>query len=270
MTNFRIFMRGLRRTQRSQIPSLMIPATAPLPVMIRPGVAALATVPLSNAPCPPIPSLHGTSVQAASNFAVAANFPIEDRHIVSRLGEDMLIAIVADGHGGWQCADFVKSQLVGAVAAELEHGVSYDDPQLIGAALSRAFERIDRDFLGRIRPAFQLGFGPVSSVGACTLAAVVTRTHIIVANAGDCRAVLGRSITAQQVAEARQCGDGSEDRDATELVGGGSSAWVSAQALSDDHNCSVPREQAQLRIAHPGESDVFVEKRGGACYVKGR
>ena len=38
----------------------------------------------------------------------------------------------------------------------------------------------------------QVGFGEVAHVGCCAIAAVVTPTAIVVANAGDCRAVLGR------------------------------------------------------------------------------
>ena len=41
----------------------------------------------------------------------------------------------------------------------------------------------------------QLGFGEVGHVGCCALAATVSRTHVVVANAGDCRAVIGRVMS---------------------------------------------------------------------------
>ena len=237
-------------------------------VLLFPSIAAAPRTPLqSTSRILSLPSLENTFIQAASTYEIAANDPCEDRHAVARLGDDKLLAIVADGHGGWQCAQFVQTHLGPAITSELRHTTNPDDPHQIGAALSRAFERVDRDFIGRIRPAFQLGFGNVSSVGACALAAVVTRSHIIVANAGDCRAVLGRSMTAKQAAEARQSFDGAGG-DAVALVGGVS--WVEATPLSEDHNSRQPREQAQLRIGHPGEDDVIVEKSSGSCYVKGR
>lgn len=41
----------------------------------------------------------------------------------------------------------------------------------------------------------QIGFGEVARVGCCAVAAIVTPQHVIVANAGDCRAVFGRATS---------------------------------------------------------------------------
>jgi serine/threonine protein phosphatase PrpC len=129
-----------------------------------------------------------------------------------------LLATVLDGHGGWQVADFARRTLLSAIETELENcpvasnsntnndsSSSNTSNQLVeeedkfvnsswhlGSALARAFARIDRSFLSAVKPAFELGFGSVAHVGACALAAAVTRDSIVIANAGDCRAVLGR------------------------------------------------------------------------------
>lgn len=126
-----------------------------------------------------------------------------------------LLAAVLDGHGGWQVADYARRTLLSTVETELEscphissasnnsrseneNNTLDDDDKFVsaswhvGAALARAFARIDRSFLSAVRPAFELGFGSVAHVGACALTAAVTRGSVVVANAGDCRAVLGR------------------------------------------------------------------------------
>lgn len=129
-----------------------------------------------------------------------------------------LLAAVLDGHGGWQVADFARRSLLSAIETELENcpssslttsGKDNDNDNSnnldedggskfaatswhVGSALARAFARIDRSFLSAVKPAFELGFGSVAHVGACALAAAVTRDSIVIANAGDCRAVLGR------------------------------------------------------------------------------
>jgi len=128
-----------------------------------------------------------------------------------------ILACVMDGHGGWQAAEYARRQLLDAVERELElggaaaaaaaataatatqgggedagAGASGSESALVGAALARAFARVDRGFLAGVRPAFELGFGDVAHVGCCAIAAAVLPSAVVVANAGDCRAVLGR------------------------------------------------------------------------------
>jgi hypothetical protein len=43
-----------------------------------------------------------------------------------------------------------------------------------------------------------------------------------------------------------------------------------AEALSEDHNAKMPKEQEMLRAAHPKEEDIIKCKNPNACYVKGR
>lgn len=261
----RMFSR-LRRVVRPLAPlAVAVQSTHLDPHMVHAFSSAKAN--LSNLP------LEGTYVQTTSAFSIAANDPLEDRFSLAKLREDKVLAAVMDGHGGWQCANFVQNNLYEAVAAELTHSTNADDPHEVGAALTRAFERVDRDFLGRIRPAFQIGFGRVSNVGACAIAAIVTHSHIIVANAGDCRAVFGRTVAARESSLANATGsdsDSTTNSNAVAVFGGSAGAWIETTALSYDHNSRLPREQAHLRIAHPDEPDLVVEKGSGACYVKGR
>jgi pyruvate dehydrogenase phosphatase len=200
------------------------------------------------------PTIAGSFALSASACSYPANNPSEDRYFFHRHG-DLVLAGLADGHGGFQCSMFLQQALPAAFSAELEHATTPTDVHQIAPALVRAFERVDRDFIGRLRPAFHLGFGSLGSVGACAIAAVITPTHVIVANAGDCRAVLGHVRAIKQI-----------ERESSAVT-------VEAVALSEDHNCRMPREQAQLRIAHPAEADVFVLKPGSfgrTFYIKGR
>ena len=66
----------------------------------------------------------------------------------------------------------------------------------------------------------------------------------IIANAGDCRAVLGtKSDKGDKYFTTR---------------------------ITMDHNCREPLEAYKLRKAHPNESNIIVCKNSHACYVKGR
>lgn len=67
--------------------------------------------------------------------------------------------------------------------------------------------------------------------GACALTAVVRKRDVFVANTGDCRVVLGRSL--------------------------GQGKWK-ALPLSVDQNAQNPEEVERLRAAHPGEDGTLI------------
>jgi serine/threonine protein phosphatase PrpC len=71
-------------------------------------------------------------------------------------GERMMVAAVLDGHGGWQASEYAQTHLPATIIKELAHNSNNDDPQQLAAAMGRAFERVDRDFLARIKPAFEV------------------------------------------------------------------------------------------------------------------
>jgi pyruvate dehydrogenase phosphatase len=170
-------------------------------------------------------------------------------------GCGMLVAAVMDGHGGWQVSEHARRTLPDAIVRELDHAASPRDPQQV----ARAYQRVDRAFVDAVRGAYALGFGDVARVGACAISAVVTPDFVVVANAGDCRAVLGRVWRGP-------AGDGGGGGGG----GGGGEVFVTATPLSHDHNARMPREATKLAVAHPGEADIVVCRSPTACYVKGR
>mmetsp|Transcript_30053 Transcript_30053/g.39546 ORF Transcript_30053/g.39546 Transcript_30053/m.39546 type:complete len:453 (-) Transcript_30053:509-1867(-) len=171
-----------------------------------------------------------------------ANEPNEDRFVLSKMKTGEVCAGVFDGHGGWQAAEYAQNRLVACLMLELGNMNTKADPSYqIEQALKRAFGRVEREFIYLIKQAFEAGVGAVSRIGSCALLAYIDCGRVFVANAGDCRAVVGK-----------RKGDG----------------WESV-ALSSDHNVREPNEQLKLRRWHPAEENVFVCKRPGVCYVKG-
>lgn len=124
----------------------------------------------------------------------------------------------------------------------------------VKGALTQAFLRVEREYLYQVKAAFELGFGAVARTGACAIMALVRDNRLFVANAGDCRAVLGRRRPSRRVGGWSAGGSGDPE----------------AVALSNDHNAKEQAEQAKLKKLHPFEGDVFTCKRPASCYVKGR
>ncbi|ETV71602.1 hypothetical protein H257_13064 [Aphanomyces astaci] len=170
----------------------------------------------------------------------AANDPNEDRYVV-QVDSDAVFASVLDGHGGWQVAEYVNKHLVNDTAALLRD-VASNDPTYIASLLSSAFVATDDAMRTLLLPAFQLGFGEVNRVGACSMLAYAKEDTLVVANAGDVRAVLA-SIDA--------------------------SGGLVATPLSTDHNAKHASEQARLVADHPNESNLVMCQSREACYVKG-
>lgn len=182
-----------------------------------------------------------------------ANGPIEDRHDVRESPRGDFFASVYDGHGGWQAAEFARKRLNISAQTELNNSLA-KTPEQVKGALTHAFLRVEREYLYRVKTAFELGFGAVAKTGSCALMALIRDDRLFVANAGDCRAVLGR-------------------RRKSSLGGWGSSGGegvMEAVALSNDHNAREKTEQDKLRRLHPSEEDIVKCKRSNACYVKGR
>lgn len=137
-------------------------------------------------------SQSGSSGDGSNRFGSSEKASAVKSSGSSRLASGALLTAVFDGHGGWQAAEYARRNLLARVAQELEGmPADVDDPTALGAALARSFTAVDKSFLDAVKPAFGLGFGDLAHVGACALAAIITPRHIVVANAGDCRAVLG-------------------------------------------------------------------------------
>ncbi|ETW01546.1 hypothetical protein H310_06201 [Aphanomyces invadans] len=178
-------------------------------------------------------------VQSYSAASYKANNPIEDRFVV-HAKDGVVYAAVLDGHGGWQVSQYAHDHLIKNAQAELNklHAKSTANVQ---AALQQAFLRTDLDIREIVRPAFNMGFHQVNRVGACSQLAYLKDDMLVVANAGDCRAVLG-SVESDSLV---------------------------AIPMSNDHNAKLPVEMARLSQAHPNEPNIVVCKHPESCYVKG-
>lgn len=179
-----------------------------------------------------------------------ANNPIEDRLVINEDNKNGLkIGCVFDGHGGWQVSHFVSTQIVQRIDDMMKKCEgSCDDERFYDLELVRLFDDIEKDYKDMVAPSFRLGYGNVAKVGSCATVALVRGKKLIVANAGDCRAVLG-SINNPQ-----------NSKDVS----------IFGTRITRDHNCRELPEMLALQFAHPNEEDVVICKNSHACYVKGR
>lgn len=170
---------------------------------------------------------------------VGSNMPCEDRHHVRQLGPGLLSAAIVDGHGGWQVAEWISDELLPEVerrlATKRKRSIktvncsgSIPSPKRVMVALEAAFAECDKKLLQQVDDAGAAlgGFSSALRQGACALCTVVSPTHLLFANAGDCRACVIR------------------DRKAV--------------FVHSIHNANQPLEQKRLRDAHPGEADTVV------------
>ncbi|GAB0492374.1 hypothetical protein MMPV_003636 [Pyropia vietnamensis] len=122
---------------------------------------------------------------------------MEDRHVLLTPAVDRpyLLAAVLDGHGGDGCADYVATRLDAAVATgggvvRAAGGAGTDAPP--GARLGAALAALDARFRAT---------HPADPSGATVVAALLTPpASLAVANVGDSRAVLYRSVAAAAAA----------------------------------------------------------------------
>ncbi|RHY54484.1 hypothetical protein DYB34_012767, partial [Aphanomyces astaci] len=107
-----------------------------------------------------------------------------DRYVV-QVDSDAVFASVLDGHGGWQVAEYVNQHLIDN-AATLLHDAAFNNPPASNdpthSLLSNAFVDTDDALRALLLPAFQLGFGLVNRVGACTMLAYAKGDTLVVAN----------------------------------------------------------------------------------------
>jgi len=170
---------------------------------------------------------------------IGSNMPCEDRYHIRQLGPGWLSAAILDGHGGWQMAEWISDELLPEVERQLTPKTnkpgktvncsgSVPSPKTVMAALEAAFANCDQRLLQQVDNAAAAlgGFSKALRQGACALCTVVSPTHLLFANAGDCRACVIRD---------------------------GKPVFVHSV-----HNANQPVEQQRLRDAHPGETDTVV------------
>lgn len=177
---------------------------------------------------------HQTECARFSSSTYPANDPSEDRHLMKNTPE-WAVSAVFDGHGGWQVSDIVSKTLVDNILSSLKN-VDEKNEMAIDRRITRAFESMEYDIIDRVRPAFNLGFGEVAKVGSCVLLAFKKNDRLIVANCGDCRAILGTSIEQPTADPAAKKGA----KAAEPAV-----KYVSTR-INRDHNARVALEQLRL------------------------
>ncbi|TYJ24936.1 hypothetical protein E1A91_A07G013600v1 [Gossypium mustelinum] len=109
---------------------------------------------------------------------------------------------VYDGHGGCQVANYCRERMHLALAEEIEKAKSciregnirHDWQELWKKAFSNCFIKVDAEIGGVCNGVNDTDNKPIApeTVGSTAVVAVVSPTHIIVANSGDSRAVLYR------------------------------------------------------------------------------
>lgn len=191
---------------------------------------------------------------------------IEDRHEIREIVGGDIFCGVFDGHGGWQVAEYASVHLSKNLEIELANMGHRTESEQVIKALVRAFERTDRGVIHKVHHAFEIGLGHVAKVGACALAVLIKGHHLYVANAGDCRAVIGK----RSPPPTEKAAGGKRGKKASPVSGTGRGGDYHAVALSEDHNAKLPKEASALAQAHPGEPDIVKCKHANACYVKGR
>jgi pyruvate dehydrogenase phosphatase len=186
-----------------------------------------------------------------SGATYPANNPIEDRYIANSTIGSWKVAAVFDGHGGWNVSEYAQENLLHFVTQHLPADDESPNDNDMDAAIVKGFLDCDKSLEERILPSYKLGFGSVASVGSCVLMAMVKNKQLVVANCGDCRAVLG-SVVKHNAFE----------------------SYAYATRLTRDHNARVALEAINMQVAHPDEplSGLIKckENNPDACYVKGR
>uniref|UniRef100_A0A3Q2NQR5 Putative pyruvate dehydrogenase phosphatase isoenzyme 2 n=1 Tax=Fundulus heteroclitus TaxID=8078 RepID=A0A3Q2NQR5_FUNHE len=188
-----------------------------------------------------VPEFDGRALSAVRKFdsnQLPANTPNEDRRSAATcLQSKGMLFGVFDGHGGWACAQAVSERLLYYVAVammpkqtleELEKCMEHGRP--VPPILQ--WYKHHADFNYRESASLYINHLRVAFAGCTACVAHVGTDGIHVANAGDCRAVLGV-----------QNDDGS---------------W-SAVPLSKDHNSQNHAELERIRAQHPpSERDTVV------------
>lgn len=131
----------------------------------------------------------------------------------SEVGNLALVAVF-DGHAGRECAEYLSEFFVSYIGAS----ESFSERNFSGA-LKEAFIQTDKDFRD-----WAVENGNIS--GSTALVVLFRNTEVIVANAGDCRAVLCRRGEAVELSDDHKPSR-ADEKDRIELAGG----WIDSQEV---------------------------------------
>ncbi|KAF8818009.1 protein phosphatase 2C domain-containing protein [Cardiosporidium cionae] len=153
---------------------------------------------------------------------IAANNPIEDRFCVKQIdysGGNAILTAVIDGHGGWLSAEFLKRMLGEYIEEAIRTEQSCED----NGYMQKVYLKLDNSLKEFLRSQYK---EKTIRSGACCIAVLFDEKNYLVANTGDCMAVLCRA--------------------------------GKAFPLSKQHNADIPVERKKVLDAHPEETDAVV------------
>lgn len=169
----------------------------------------------SSLKAPPTPAINNHhNALRFGQAQIAGNRYSEDRFAFDEIfveGDVVPVLSVFDGHGGWQVATFLEQNLISKFQQHL-HVSACKTPSLLAEALRLSYLELDAQLEDKVRKTLQLGFDRFNRVGSCAITVAVSPTDIIVANSGDCRAVLACKNGAVQVSRVHNVADSEERR----------------------------------------------------------
>lgn len=171
---------------------------------------------------------------ASGDFSIAvvqANSSLEDQSQVLTSPSGTYVGVY-DGHGGPEASRFVNRHLFPFLHKFMaEHGgLSVD-------VIKKAFSATEEEFLHLVKRSLPVQ-PHIASVGSCCLVGAISHDALYVANLGDSRAVLGRTVSPGQKRK------------------------VVAERLSKDHNVSCEEVRKEVKALHPDDSTVVLNCRG--------
>ncbi|WCJ34606.1 Protein phosphatase 2C family protein [Euphorbia peplus] len=175
--------------------------------------------------------LHGDFSMAV----IQANYLLEDQSQLesgplssSDSGPFGTFVGVYDGHGGPEASRFITQNLFPNFK-----DVFSEHQEVSENVIKKAFQATEEDFLSLVKKQW-VSKPEMASVGSCCLVGVICEGLLYTANAGDSRAVLGRSVRGGR--------------------------GVRALQLSADHNVNVESTRNELRSLHPYDPHIVVMK----------
>lgn len=171
---------------------------------------------------------------ASGDFSIAvvqANSTLEDQSQVFTSPSATYVGIY-DGHGGPEASRFVNRHLFPYL-----HKFASDHGGLSTDVIKKAFNATEEEFTQLVKRSFPVR-PQIASVGSCCLFGAISDGVLYVANLGDSRAVLGRTVSQ-----------------------GGKNKVVPVR-LSKDHNVACEEVRKEVNALHPDDAAVVISYRG--------
>ncbi|XP_057488875.1 probable protein phosphatase 2C 63 [Actinidia eriantha] len=171
---------------------------------------------------------------ASGDFSIAvvqANSSLEDQSQVFTSPSATYVGVY-DGHGGPEASRFVNRHLFPYL-----HKFATEYGGLSEDVIKKAFNATEEDFCHLVKRSLPVR-PHIASVGSCCLVGAISDDVLYVANLGDSRAVLGRTVSEGQKSK------------------------VVAERLSRDHNVACEDVRKEVKALHPDDSAVVVSCHG--------